>query len=365
MSGKTPQNTGTDPRTSLQEGRPEVSCDVVNWVVSRLLMLSPAWVAACTVYSQDMLVAGGGDGGSASVTGGTGATTGTGASTGSNGGAIGSGGKGNPGGSTAADGGSNSSGGSDVGGSDNGGSSNTGGTGGDSGGNGGEAGGSGGSSGGASGSGGSGPVKTYTYELLDDFEDGDATGKVTSGRNPMWFLFKDTTAAGVLLPAVLEGATIPQADAEARPDSAFGLFISSTGFTSWGSGVGVDFVNPKDAYDASAYAGIRFYAKATSSWKQVRLNVSQVLTDASQKECTKCDDHLGIALNLTDEWKEYKVLWSALSREGWGDAVNELHLDQLLGVMFLVKPNRTVDLWIDDISLMVEEPTPSEANLSP
>ncbi len=327
-------------------------------------MLCPAWVAACTVYNQDMLVADDGDGGSSSVTGGVGATTGTGAST-SSGGTFGSGGKGNPGGGTDNGG----SGGTDNGGSDGsggtgkGGSSATAGTGGDSGGTGGDSGGSGGSSGGEGGSGGTGPVKTYTYELLDDFEDGDAAGKVSGGRNPMWFLFKDTTTAGVLLPAVLEGATIPAADAEARPNSAFGLFISATGFTSWGAGVGVDFVNPKDVYDASAYAGIRFYAKATTTWKQVRLNVSQKLTDASQKLCTKCDDHLGVALNLTDQWKEYKVLFADLSREGWGDKIDVLHLDQLLGVMFLVKPNRSVDFWIDDMSLMIEEPAPSEAKL--
>ncbi len=97
----------------------------------------------------------------------------------------------------------------------------------------------------------------------------------------------------------------------------------------------------------------------------MRVNVSQVLTDASQEQCTKCDDHFGVTLPLTDEWKEYKLLFSDLRREGWGDKVDALHLDQLLGVMFLVKPSKSVDFWIDDISLMVEEPTPAEANLSP
>lgn len=327
-------------------------------------MLCPAWVAACTVYNQDLLGADGGDGGTSMS--GSGASTGSGATGSSSGGSIASGGKPNGSGGTTGNGGSsNTSGGSDNAGGADGGSNGSGGSnGGSSGGTGGDSGGSAGTSG-SGGSGGSGPPKTYTYELIDDFEDGDAAGDVTADRNPTWFLFKDTTAAGVLLPEEFEGAAIPEADAEARPDSSFGVFISTTGFTSWGSGVGVDFVNPKDVYDASAYAGIRFYAKATTTFKTVRVNVSQVLTDASQDACDECDDHFGVTLPLTEEWKEYKLLFADLKREGWGDPVDKLHLDELLGVMFLVKANKSVDFWIDDISLMKEEPTAAEANVAP
>lgn len=311
-------------------------------------MLSPAWVAACTIYNQELLEAGGGDGGSGatsgsgSMSGGTGATGGT-SNPGAPGGSDGAG-------ASAPMGGSQGGGGSNNGGGSSGGSS--GGDGGDSGDNGGSSG-SGNGNGGTAGSGTTEPPKNYTYELIDDFEDGDAMGVVTDTRNPTWFLFYDETPDGVISPDPIEGTPIPKEDADARPDSNMALFISSTGFTDWGSGVGVDFVNPKEPYDASEYAGIRFFAKATSEYKIVRLNVSQVATDASQNVCEKCDDHYGVQLVLTDEWKEYKILFSKLTQERWGDKV-PLELDKLLSIMFLVKKNTSVDFWIDDISLMKE-----------
>lgn len=321
----------------------------MNWVVSRLLVLCSAWVAACTVYNQDLLEADG-DGGGGNV-GGSGATNGVGAAGGTS-----PGGKGNTTGGTSSAGSSGNSGGSDG----NGGSDSPGGGG--SGASGADTGSGGTSAGGTSGgSGGSGPPKNYSYELLDDFEDDNAAGEVTDDRAPMWYLFDDESG-GVLLPEKIKGVPLPEEDQDARPGSAQALFVSVSGFTAWGAGVGIDFVNPKAAYDASAYAGIRFFAKATSEDKTLRFNVSQVATDSSQTQCEVCDDHYGRTITLTDEWKEYRLLFSELKREGWGKPAVALDLKELLGLMFLVKNGKSVDFWLDDISLMKEVPPPSEEN---
>ncbi len=321
-----------------------------------LLALLPVWAAACNVYDSSLFDGQGGagaasaaSGGSVTASGGTATTTGGDTSSGNGAGGVAgttpSGGTGTGGSSLTG------SGGSSVG---SGGTTTPPGSGGSSAG-------PNGGSGDTTSVGGSpqGGAPATVFALVDDFETLDAYGSVQDGRVPLWYLFNDMTT-GTQLPEVLEMTTMPSADADARPGSLYALFTSSTGFTSWGSGVGVDLCNDsgKQTYDASGYLGISFYAKAPSTYRVVRVNVPDIGTDASGAICdpetNECSDHFGQMISLTADWKRYDLYFADLKQVGWGLKRTALDLSHLFSVQFQIGAGKTVELWVDDLSLIVE-----------
>ncbi len=217
------------------------------------------------------------------------------------------------------------------------------------------------SSGGAgsinNGGGSSGAGGTGVLELVDDFETPDTYGGLSGGRVPVWYLFNDMTV-GTQLPALLEMTPMPAEDEAVRPGSSYALFTSSTGFSSWGSGVGVDLNNDtaKQIYDASDYVGISFYAKVPGSYRVVRVNVPDVGTDASGGVCDadagECSDHFGELISLTADWQRHDVYFSDLKQVGWGLTRDALSLSEVYSVQFQIAAGKDVELWIDDLNLI-------------
>ncbi|HEV8248056.1 MAG TPA: carbohydrate binding domain-containing protein [Polyangiaceae bacterium] len=207
----------------------------------------------------------------------------------------------------------------------------------------------------AAGVGGVGGQTSLELELVDDFETPDIFGVNQNGRKPLWYLFNDMTS-GTQQPALLEMTAVPPADAAARPGSLYALYTSSTGFSDWGSGVGVDMVNEagKKTYDASAYVGISFYAKAPSAYRAVRINVPDVGTDPAGQVCSgsECNDHFGISLLLTSDWQRYEISFADMRQQGFGSYREGLTLTAIYGIHFLIAAGKTVELWVDDLSLI-------------
>ena len=124
------------------------------------------------------------------------------------------------------------------------------------------------------------------------------------------------------------------------------------------SGMGVNFVDPKDKYDASKYAGIAFFAKrGESSTGKVRLKVPDMNTDPDGAVCTECFNDFGGELNLTTDWKKYIFPFKKMSQEpDWG-APRKPHIvpSTIYGVQFQVKvPNANYDIWVDDLQFLCQ-----------
>ena len=130
-------------------------------------------------------------------------------------------------------------------------------------------------------------------------------------------------------------------------------------------GVGADFVNTagkKVAYDVSAYSGIRFYAKvATGSQTVIKVLFPTVYSDAEGGKCNdtvttkRCSDHLfHTVTGLRPTWDQYQIDFDDLVQQGFGLPQASLDPSGVYSVQFTQATKLLpVDLWIDDVSLVV------------
>jgi hypothetical protein len=193
--------------------------------------------------------------------------------------------------------------------------------------------------------------------LLDGFEDANLLLESGTGRNGVWYLFHDGSV-GTLGPEPLVCTELTGAPAAL---GMYAMHITATGFTGWGSGLGVDFRAGKKQYDGSKLSGVRFWARVGEGKnKQHRIQLVDATTDALGGKCNpaanapdgeKCDDHFGKDLVLTTSWTLYVVPFTELGQVGFGTSAEALDKEHLYGLQVTAKPKLNVDLWIDQIEL--------------
>jgi endoglucanase len=186
--------------------------------------------------------------------------------------------------------------------------------------------------------------------LLDDFEDGNTQLSQLEGRNGYWWKAHDP-----------DGSTIGPDDSTPRPEGVDGsLAFYVTGQTAsadaaWGVNFGANFVNDKTLYDASKYAGITFKAKAgANSTKKVRFKIGDVNTHQDLGICTECWNHFGQDLTLTEDWKQYAILFSEVRQlPGWGDPrPGSVTPAELYSFDISIGKSTTFEVWLDDVALL-------------
>jgi hypothetical protein len=191
--------------------------------------------------------------------------------------------------------------------------------------------------------------RTNADDLIDDFEDGDTQITKLADRSGYWFTSHDD-----------HGSTIdptPLAPSAGGADgSQKAMHISgqtATGVGSWGSQLGANLVG-EGVYDASDHAGISFKAKVgPSSTKKVRFKVADVNTHPDGGVCKNCWNQFGKNLDLTTEWREYRVTFDEMRQEaGWGDPFPAVVPSKIMGINWSIEPGRAFDLWIDDVQFI-------------
>jgi hypothetical protein len=112
----------------------------------------------------------------------------------------------------------------------------------------------------------------------------------------------------------------------------------------------------KTVYDASAYTGITFWARAEAT-----LMVSVVFpdgdTDAAGKLCTAsggvCDHHWFKPVQVDTEWKRYTVTFESLALEpGTVPEPTAFAADRLVALQFRLASGQDYSLWIDDVAFV-------------
>jgi len=189
---------------------------------------------------------------------------------------------------------------------------------------------------------------------MDDFEDGDNQLTKLAGRDGHWWTEKDAFGSTVSMMPDDGGA-----GGSEMAMHAMGTTTSGHGGDNWGAGIGVNFVTQGAFYDASKYAGVSFRAKAgPKASRQIRFKIADVDTHPKGKVCTQCWNHFGMDLTLTGDWREYPILFSEVQQEpGWGaprpDSVTP---SKLIALDWTIGPDRSYDLWIDDLVLLECKP---------
>lgn len=189
---------------------------------------------------------------------------------------------------------------------------------------------------------------TGNEPLIDDFEDNDARIAPLEHRAGFWGASNDSTGKQRPAPgAPLAMARIPGG----RGASHFALHTSGSKFTKWGALLAADF-SPRRCYDASAYAGLVFYARGRGSFNVVA-KMTQVAPEEFGGSCTHdCFDSHRATFALTSDWQERHVTWAELKQQGYGQAV-PFDPRSLLSLEFTVAPDQTpFDLWIDDVRFL-------------
>lgn len=184
--------------------------------------------------------------------------------------------------------------------------------------------------------------------LIDDFEDGDTRLIVTDKRAAYWIVFNDGT--GVMQPrtgGVFPADRIPGG----RGQSRFGLHTRGGKFSKWGSGLSFE-LSPRRCYDASAYAGVAFWARGQAQLR-VAAKMTQVVAEEFGGSCVKdCFDGHGAERLLTKDWQRYEVRWEELAQSGHGLAV-PFDPHSLFGVDFTIPAGRPpFDYWLDDVAFI-------------
>jgi hypothetical protein len=205
-------------------------------------------------------------------------------------------------------------------------------------------------------------------EFIDQMEDGNGSIDFTAGRSGFWFAFNDKT--GVQYPeSDLPGSFPMSALERPRADSHYAARSYGSGFTLWGSGIGFD-VRAQAAYDASAYAGISFWARSAAKSgidsgdgrtkgplsSALRVNVPDRGTSALGAECQasqRCGDDFGRDLELATMFQYFSFTWADLAQRGWsGSVLPKIDQAQIYGLRFQTDVDVDFDFWIDDVALL-------------
>lgn len=187
---------------------------------------------------------------------------------------------------------------------------------------------------------------------IDDVADANNQIIVQDGRSGYWYTFVDSVGSTISPPA---GHKFIQSrgGANGLQFAAHMLGkVSPSGDPQYAA-MGLNFMSPRAAYDASKYTGVSFYAKVgAGSQRRVRLRMPDVDTDPQGKICTVCFNDFGVNLELTDQWQEVRIPFARMNQlEGWGSPQKD-HIDpaNLYGMQWQVnQPGASYDVWVSDV----------------
>jgi hypothetical protein len=193
-------------------------------------------------------------------------------------------------------------------------------------------------------------IEISPADVIDDFEDGDLllpASPALGGRVGNWYAFDDGSGIGSLKSFAIE-----------RGASVNGLRATGKGFEHWGSGFGVDLNNStagqtsKVPYDATAYAGITFWARAQST-TTVKVALPDLDTDAAGELCASCAHHYYKLVQLTTKWQRFTVAFSELVLESGGVPIpTAFKPSGVFSVQFMFEPGLSYDLYLDDLAFL-------------
>jgi hypothetical protein len=209
------------------------------------------------------------------------------------------------------------------------------------------------------------PLPSNADDVVSTFEDGTGNVNQGAGRGGGFYMFNDGT--GTQMPPT---GGLPDARKDTRCDSMFAMCMSGKGFTTWGAGMGTDLgptgsgdggVGSKNAYDASMYKGIQFWAKANmGSATALRVSMKDANTAPEGGKCDAtmdsgpeaCNDDWGKNLNLTTSWAPYTILFTDMKQAGWGKATPAFDTKNAYSIQFQVNKGLDFDLCIDDLAFV-------------
>jgi endoglucanase len=93
--------------------------------------------------------------------------------------------------------------------------------------------------------------------------------------------------------------------------------------------MGLNFLDPKEPFNASNYEGITFWAKrAPNTAGKLNVKLPDGNTDPDGQVCSACFNDYGYAINVGEQWTRYVLPFNDLRQEpDWG-APRKPHIDR-------------------------------------
>ena len=189
---------------------------------------------------------------------------------------------------------------------------------------------------------------------IEDGENNDNQVLVQDGRSGYIYTFADTEGSTVEPVPGSSGGAFTMTSGGANGSAYAARMTGTTGNSDITfAGMGFNFTDPKDPYDASRYAGISFWAKAgIDSTRSIVFKITDVNTDPDGKVCSACYNDFSTTLRLSPEWQKYTIVFDVLRQEpGWGaPRPSGVARDSMYAAQFQVKDKgKPFDIWVDEL----------------
>lgn len=160
--------------------------------------------------------------------------------------------------------------------------------------------------------------------LIDDFEDGDIRAKEPLG---WWYPVNDETGTqGFGIEPVSRGGA-----------SVYALRTHGSGFTDWGSALGLDLVGEASPLDLRSYDELCF-------WGRVETGSSTLI----QVHLLRAGQHYTRDVSLSDSWSRY-----CLPLTDFLSSTREvLTPNELIALQFFFAPTDPFLFWVDDVEIV-------------
>lgn len=191
--------------------------------------------------------------------------------------------------------------------------------------------------------------------VIEDAEDNDHRSIAQQGRGGYMYTFLDEAGSTVEPVAGRLGGTFSQSEGGAN-GSLYAARIHGqlTNGSVVFAGFGINFVDPKGPYDASAYDGITFFARRSAdSSATIRLKVPDTSTTPEGGVCSECFNDFGADVEIEEHWQQYVYPFESLSQmSGWGNPrPGAVDSSAIYGLQFQVNAGGSAfDLWFDDVA---------------
>jgi endoglucanase len=192
--------------------------------------------------------------------------------------------------------------------------------------------------------------------VIDDFEDNNNQITVFEDRGGYWYTYSDKAGSTVWPEEGDKGGVFTMSEGGNGSKYAVNFHGKLAAASVVYSGMGLNFRDPKEAYDASKYAGITFFARRSpASAGKLIVKMPDGTTDPDGAVCSACYNDFGAEINVGVQWTRFVLPFRDLAQEGSWGAPRRPHVDpsKLYALHWEAKTSGAdFDFWVDDIAFV-------------